>query len=49
MENTKEVVVGFEERMNVKVRRQVKLDKTEKRDFRREKLLGKYIVKILYR
>jgi len=38
----------FEERMSVEVRRQEKLDMIEKKDFRREKLLGKYIAKILY-
>ena len=49
LENTKEVVAEFEGRINVKVQRQEKLDKAEKRDFRREELLGKYIVKMLYK
>ena len=35
--------------MNVKVRRQEKLDMVEKKDFRREEIFGKYIAKILYR
>ena len=49
MENVKEVVAKFEGRLNVEVRQQEKLDITEDRDFKREELLGKYIVKILYR
>jgi len=48
LENTREVVEEFEERMNTKVRRQEKLDIAEKRDFRREDLLEKYIAKLLY-
>jgi len=39
----------FEGRMNTKIRRQEKLDMVEKRDFRREELLGKYTAKMLYR
>ena len=39
----------FERRMNAEVRRQEKLDMAEERDFRREKLPEKYMVKILYR
>jgi len=39
----------FEGRMNAEVRRQEKLDMAEKKDFRRKELLGKYIVKMLYR
>jgi len=42
------VVEKFEERMNIKVKRQEKLDIAEKRDFRREDLLEKYIAKLLY-
>jgi len=49
LENTKELVVEFEERMNAEVRRQKKLDLAEEKNFRREELPGKYIVKILYR
>ena len=33
----------------MKVRRHEKLDKTKERDFKKEKLLKKYIVKILYK
>jgi len=49
LENTKELVVEFERGMNVEVRRQEKLDLAKEKDFRRGKLPGKYIVKILYR
>jgi len=34
--------------MSDEVRKQEKLDMTEKKDFRRKKLLEKYIAKILY-
>ena len=47
LENTKKV--EFEGRMSAEVRRQEKLDRIEERDFRREKLPGKYTVRILYR
>jgi len=46
--NVRKAVEEFERRMSTEIRRQEKLDKTEERDFRREKLLGKYIAKILY-
>ena len=49
LENTKEVVAKFEERLSIKVRRQEKLDMAEERDFRRRELLEKYTAKILYR
>ena len=49
MENAKEVVAEFEERINAEVRRQEKLDAVKERDFKREKLLKKYMMKILYR
>ena len=48
LENTKEVVVEFEKRLNAEVRKQKKLDIAEERDFRREKLPKKYIIKMLY-
>ena len=38
----------FEKRMNAEVRRQEKLDMAKKRDFRRGKLSGKFMAKILY-
>ena len=34
--------------MNIKVRRQKKLDMAKEKNFRREELLGKYMAKILY-
>ena len=46
--NAREVLEEFEGRMNVKVRRQEKLDIIEEKDFRRGKLPGKYVVKMLY-
>ena len=48
MENTKEEVAKFEERLSIEVRKQEKLDIMEERDFRKGKLPGKYIVKTLY-
>ena len=49
LENTKEAVTKFEKRVSAEIRRQEKLKIVEKRKFRRRKLLGKYIAKILYR
>jgi len=49
LENTKEVVAELEERLSTEVRRQEKLNIIEERDLRREKLLGKYMVKMLYK
>jgi len=49
LENTKEAVTKFEERASAEIRRQKKLKIVEKIKFRRRKLLGKYIAKILYR
>ena len=48
LENAKELVAEFERRMNIKVRRQKKLDMAKEKNFRREELLGKYMAKILY-
>jgi len=48
LENTKEIVAEFEERVNAEVRKQEKLNMTEKRDFRRGELLEKYTTKMLY-
>jgi len=36
-------VIEFERRLDAEVRRQEKLDIVEKRDFKREKLLGKLL------
>ena len=49
MENIREVLEEFEGRMNTEVRRQEKLDIAEEKNFRRGKLPGKFIAKILYR
>ena len=49
LENTKELVAKFEERMNTEVKRQEKLDMAKERDFRRGELLRKFIPKMLYR
>ena len=49
MENIKEAVAEFEERVNAEVRRQKKLNMAEERDFRKGKLPGKYTAKMLYR
>ena len=49
LENVKEVVVEFEGKMSIKVRRQEKLDMVEERDFRKGELLGNYMTKMLYR
>jgi len=38
----------FEERINVEVRRQEKIDMTEERDFRRGELPGNFTVRVLY-
>ena len=38
----------FEERISAKVRRQEKLNIIEEKDFRREELPEKYMVKMLY-
>jgi len=46
--NARKVVEEFERRMNTEVRRQEKLNMMEEKDFRREELLGKYMVKMLY-
>jgi len=38
----------FEERMNVEIRRQEKLDIVEEKNFRRGELPGKFAAKMLY-
>jgi len=48
LKNAKEEVVDFEERKNMYVRRQEKLDWAEEKDFRRAELPGKYTAKLLY-
>ena len=49
LENAKELVVEFEQRVNAEVRKQEKMDWAEERDFRKGELPGKHMVKILYR
>jgi len=39
----------FEGRMNTEVRRQEKLNMAEEKDFRKGKLPGKFMAKMLYR
>ena len=43
------MVIEFEERVNVEVSKQKKLDIAKERDFRRGELLRKYTAKLLYR
>jgi len=49
LENVKEAVAKFGEKISTEVRKQEKQDKVEKKDFIRRKLVGKYIAKILYK
>ena len=46
--NTREAVGEFERRMSAEIRRQEKLDRMEEKDFRKQKLPGKYTAKTLY-
>jgi len=43
LENARELVKEFKERINVEVRRQEKLDMVEEKDFRKGELLEKYM------
>jgi len=43
------VVAEFEERLSVEFKRQENINRVTDRDFRREELLEKYTVKILYK
>jgi len=45
----KGVVVEFEGRLSMEVRRHEKLDMVEERNFRKGELLENYMVKMLYR
>ena len=49
LRNTKELVNDFEGRLGVEVRQQVGERKAEREKYRRMELLGKYMVKLLYR
>ena len=46
--NVKVILEDFKGRMEVEIKRQEKLDRAEKRDFRREELPGKFMAKMLY-
>ena len=48
MKNVGEALEEFEERMNVEIRRQEKIDIAEEKDFRRGELSGKFTAKMLY-
>jgi len=41
-------VTEFKKRMNMKVKKQDKLDMVEEKNFRRGELLGKYMARMLY-
>jgi len=44
LENVKKAIVEFERRLSIGIRRQEKLNIVEKKNFRRKKLLKKYII-----
>jgi len=46
--NAKKVLEEFEERVDIEVRRQEKINRAEKQNFRRGKLPGKFTAKMLY-
>ena len=48
LENVKEIVDKFKEKLRVEVRRQGKLEIAEENNLRRGELPGKYTVKILF-
>jgi len=49
LENAREALEEFKKRMDVEVRKQERIDMAEEKNFRRGELLGKYMVKLLYR
>ena len=49
MKNMEEALEEFKGRISMEVRKQERIDMAEKRDFRREELPGKFIVRMLYR
>ena len=49
LKNMEEALEEFKERISVEVRRQERIDMAEERDFRREKLPGKFTARMLYR
>ena len=48
LENAKEALEEFEERMDTEIRRQEKIDRAEEQDFRRGELPGKFTARMLY-
>jgi len=48
LKNAEEAIKEFEGKMSMEMRRQEKIDMAEKRDFRRRKLPGKFMAKMLY-
>ena len=48
LKNAEEAVEEFKGRISVEVRRQERIDIAKERDFRREELLGKFTVRMLY-
>jgi len=48
LKNTKKEVADFEGRINIKVRRQERLDWAGEKDFRRAEFPGKYTANLLY-
>ncbi len=46
---TREALEEFKKRIDVEVRKQERIDMAEEKNFRRGELLGKYMVKLLYR
>jgi len=48
LENAREALEEFEGRIDVKVRKQERINRAKERDFRRGELLVKYITKLLY-
>ena len=49
LENAREALEEFKKRIDVEVRKQERIDMAEEKNFRRGELLGKYMVKLLYR
>ena len=49
LKNAEEALKEFEGRINAEVRKQEKTDIAEERDFKREKLPGKFMARMLYR
>ena len=49
LENARELVEEFKEKINAEVRKQEKLDMAEEKDFRRGKLFRRYTARMLYR